>query len=367
MDLALNAEQLQLRDTLSRFLANRKSSSEPDLGLWKDFADTLGILGASYPEAFGGLGGGPEASMIIMEELGSALVKEPYLEAVIIVGSLLQQVGGSRASALLERIATGNVRIVFAHDEERSRFSPERIETTAKRVDNHWFVVGQKIVVVGAPQAKHVILSARTGGKVGDRAGISLFLVSLDHGGITQNNYRLIDGRPASDLTFTDVRLPLDSLMGEVDFAADVIDLALDEGIAGLCAEGVGVMRRMLDDTIEYLRQREQFGQPLSKFQALQHRAVDMYMSVERAIAATYLVTLKLKSDSQERKRAASAAKATIAETIRFVAQNAVQLHGAMGMTDELQLGHYFRRATVIEQQLGTADHHLARYSQLTD
>lgn len=373
MDLQFTAEQTLLRESVSRFLHDHHLSGSGDAltklhagaGLWKQFGETLGILGAGLQEKAGGMGGGAVETMIIMEELGSALVIEPYLETAVICGALLSRSEGSAAHDLLQRIIAGTARVAFAHDEGGVCQSLNNVTTRATHDADGWVINGEKTVVVAAPGSDQILISARTHGADDDREGISLFVVDRVTTGLQTHDYTLIDDRPAADLMFTNLRVREDAMLGSEGTALGSIENAIDRGIAALCSEAVGVMRRLLADTIEHTRQRTQFGSPLSKFQVLQHRMVDMYIALERAISATCLVTLKLDADAPERALAVAAAKATICETIRFVAQNAVQLHGAMGMTDELAVGHYFRRATVIEHQFGSADYHIARYSEL--
>jgi alkylation response protein AidB-like acyl-CoA dehydrogenase len=375
MDFTLNDEQMLLRDMVSRYLrdqydfdtrrARLKAGGEQDVSLWRDFAETLGILGASLPESVGGLGGGPIETMIVMEALGEALVTEPYLETVVLAGGLLRGAGGTAAHDLLAQIATGTARVAFAGAEATPRYAMQDARTRASRDGDGWVLDGAKSVVVGAPTADRLIVSAGTAGGEGSAAGISLFLVDPQAEGIELHAYRLVDERPAGDLVLRGLRVDGDALLGPEGAALPLIEQAIDEAIAALCAEAVGVMRRMLADTIEFAKERKQFGQPLAQFQVLQHRMVDMYMALERAVSATYLATLSLDGDPGARAKAVSAAKATIGETVRFVAQNAVQLHGAMGLTEELPVGHFFRRATVIEYQFGSVDHHVARYAAL--
>ena len=373
MNLTLSDEQIMLRDSVTRYLSARydfdtrraRVTQPQDAALWQDFADTLGILGATLPETLGGLGGGPVETMIVMEALGGALVTEPYLETVVLAGAVLRQAGGEASETLLRGIAAGSARVALAHGEASARYALDDVRTRAVRQGAGWRLDGAKAVVVGAPTADRLIVSARTSGDARAADGISLFLVDPSAAGIERHPYRLVDERAAADLTLRGVEVGPDALIGAEGAASPLIRRAMDEAIAALCAEAVGVMRRMLNDTIAFAKERKQFGQPLAAFQALQHRMVDMYMAVERAVSATYLVTLKLDADDDARALAVSAAKATIGETTRFVAQNAVQLHGAMGMTEELPVGHFFRRAMVIEQQFGSVDHHVARYAAL--
>ncbi|UYP19220.1 acyl-CoA dehydrogenase family protein [Rhodococcus sp. Z13] len=380
MDFGLSKEQELLRDSVTKFLAGRYDLAEsrkvattgegwqPEV--WRAFAEELGILGATLPEAVGGMGGGPVELMVVAEALGHALVIEPFVDTVVLGGGLLGRAGGDRAEAVLEAIAAGEAITAFAAIEPTSGYVFHDVTTTARREGDEWVLDGEKTVVTSAPLATHLIVTARTSGERTDRAGISLFLIDFDPAnppaGVEIHSYRTIDDRRAADLVFSDLRLPADALLGEEGAAWPSVARAVDEGIAAISAEAVGLMRKVLADTVEYAKQRQQFGQPIGRFQVLQHRMVDMYMEVEQAVSAAYLAILNLDSDETTRARAISAAKATISRAARFVGQNAVQLHGGMGMTEELAVGHYFKRLTAIEYEFGTAEQHIARYAQLT-
>lgn len=375
MDFMFSPEQEMLKEALARYLRENYSFEERrtrlarhghDAKLWGELATGLGILGATLPVEVGGLGGSAVDTMIIQECLGEALVTEPFLEAVILCGGILRRTDNPRATALLQEIADGTAMVAFAASEPRTRHDLSQIGFTARVGDGGWRLSGDKIVVVGAAHATHLIIAGRTSGSPGDEQGLSLFLAARPDADIIEHSYRLIDERRAADLTFNDLWLPGDALLGTEGEAWPLIQQAQDEAIAALCAETVGILRRMLADTVDYCRQRKQFGQPLAAFQALQHRMVDMFIRVEEASAASLLATLRLDADPLTRTLAASAAKATIAQAARFVGQNAVQLHGAMGLTEELAVGHYFKRATVIEGQFGSSDYHLARYARLS-
>jgi alkylation response protein AidB-like acyl-CoA dehydrogenase len=370
MDLRLSDEQTMLREMLQRYLREnydfetrrvRLAEGTPlDTRLWQDLAD-LGILAAALPEAVGGLGSGAQASMIVMEALGEALAVSPYLETVVLGGGLLQASGGRWAEALLPGIADGSARIALAHAEPGSHHLLHDISAHATRSETGWRLSGQKVAVAWAPGATHWIVAARTAGEARDRDGISLFVVEADAPGVQQHAYRLIDERPAADLFFDETPLPASALLGDEGMALPVLQAAEAAGIAALAAEASGLLRRMVDDTLAYTKQRRQFGRAISEFQALQHRMVDMYIALEQVVSAAHLATLNLDSPEQ-RDRAASAAKAMIGRAARFIGESAVQLHGAMGMTEELPVGHYFKRAAVIQSQFGTVDQHLARY-----
>ena len=381
MDFKLNDEQELLRGGLVRFLATRydleKSRSAAMTGLgwqpdiWRAFADELGILGATLPEEWGGIGGGPVEMMLIAEALGHALVVEPYVDTAVVAAGLLRRAGGDVAADLVEKIVSGTAVVTLAATEPTSGEHWQHVSTLAARDGDHWVLRGTKIVSSGTPLASYVLITARTSGQPSDSDGISLFAVDLgstDAGdaGIELHHYRTIDDRRASDIILDGLRLPATALLGTEGGAWQSLAQARDEGAAAVCAEAVGGMRKVLADTVEYCKQRQQFGAPIGSFQVLQHRMVDMYMEVEQSAAAVYLAILNLDADPIARARAVSAAKATVGRAAQFVGQQAVQLHGGMGMTEELAIGHYFKRLTALQFEFGSTDHHVARYARLT-
>ncbi|MFL0294937.1 acyl-CoA dehydrogenase family protein [Mycobacterium sp. SMC-18] len=372
MDFTFSAEQELLRDGLSKFLAGRydlessraaaKSGPGWQPDIWRSFAEELGILGAALPEDVGGIGGGPVEVMLIAEALGHALVIEPYVDTAVVAGGLLLRSGSPVAGPVLEEIASGTAVVALAAAEAHSGDRWQDVQTTATRDGDAWVLRGDKIMVVNAPLATHLLVTAQTAG------GISLFLVDVSEprAGLTMHSYRTVDDRRAADLELRELRLPGDALLGTEGDAWPSIAQARDEGAAAVCAEAVGNMRKVLADTVEYAKQRQQFGQPIGSFQALQHRMVDMHMELEQSVSAVYLAVLNLGADAQTRARAVSAAKATVGRAARFIGQNAVQLHGGMGMTEELAIGHYFKRLTAVQYEYGSTDHHVTRYAELT-
>ncbi|MGY1990732.1 acyl-CoA dehydrogenase family protein [Mycolicibacterium fortuitum] len=378
MDFNLTNEQELLRDGLTKFLASRynlassRTAAKTGPGwqpeIWRGFADELGILGATLPEEAGGIGGGPVETMVIAEALGHALVIEPFVDTVVVAGGLLHRCGGAAAAALLEDVVAGSAIVALAATEPTSGDNWRDVSTTARRDGDEWVIDGTKLMAVNAPLATHLLVTARTSGERADTSGISLFLVDIASlsTGFTAHPYRTVDDRRASDLTFADVRVPASTLLGAEGQAWPSLDLARDEGAAAVCAEAVGGMRKVLADTVEYCKQRQQFGLPIGSFQVLQHRMVDMHMEVEQAAAAVYLAVLNLDAEPPQRAKAVSAAKATIGRAARFVGQNAVQLHGGMGMTEELAIGHYFKRLTAVQYEFGSTDYHVGRYAELT-
>ncbi|HEY2752991.1 acyl-CoA dehydrogenase family protein [Phenylobacterium sp.] len=375
MDFSFTEEQSMLRDTVASYLSDHYSfdqrrtalAKEPGWSpaIWKAFAEELGILGAPFSEELGGLGGGPIENMIVMEEFGKALVVEPYLGTVVIGGGFLKHSGHPNAEALIGQVIAGEAIFAFAYAEPQGRYNLADLKTTAKKDGAGYVLNGMKAVVVGAPYATHLIVTARTGGGQRDAQGVSVFIVEKNAPGITTRDYPTVDGFRASEVTFENVKLGGEALVGPEGQALPLVEKIVDEAIAATCAEACGVLTTLHQGTLEYTKQRKQFGQPISSFQVLQHRMVDMFIQVEQSISMTYMATIKL-SDESERTKAAAAAKVQIGKACRFVGQNAIQLHGGMGMTDELAIGHYFKRATMIESAFGSTDHHLARYEFLS-
>jgi alkylation response protein AidB-like acyl-CoA dehydrogenase len=376
MDFSFTEEQQLLRNSVRAFLRDRyifearRAATRSALGMrpeiWTALAQELGILNVSFPERVGGFGVDPVAVMIVMEEFGRALVVEPFLETVVVCGGLLSRVGGARADDALLRIGAGELRLAFAWSEPQSRYDFARMATTAVRDGAGWRIDGMKSVVMAAPWASQLLVTARTGGQAGEREGVSLFLIDKQTPGVKTSEYPTIDERRAADIVFEGVRLPADALIGAEGEALATIEEVSDVAVAAISAEAVGLVSTMQQTTVEYTKQRRQFGQPIASFQALQHRMVDMYMHVEMAQSATYLATLKLSATASERALAASSAKVTVNQACRFVGQNAIQLHGGMGMTDELAMSHYFKRATAIETEFGSVDFHLQRHAALS-
>ncbi len=378
MNFNLSDEQQMLRDGLGKFLGGRytvqasRAAAKTGDGwqpeIWHAFASELGILGATLPESVGGSGGGPVEAMVIAEELGRALVIEPYVATVVVAGGLLRRAGGDAAEAVLARIAEGSAVVALAVTEAASGDHWEGMSTKAVRDGEDWVITGSKAVVMDAPLATHLLIAARTVGQPAEQQGISLFLTEFDAAvgrpGVEVHGYRTIDDRRAADLVFDGLRLPAAALIDRDAWPS--LARARDEGAAAVCAEAVGAMRTVLADTVDYCKQRQQFGTPIGSFQVLQHRMVDMHMEVEQSVAAAYLAVLNLDAEPDVRARAVSAAKATVGRAARFVGQNAVQLHGGMGMTEELAIGHYFKRLTALQYEFGSTDHHRTRYAALT-
>jgi len=375
MDFSYTEEQTLLRNSVSKYLADNykfeswrkftRSEAGRDPNHWKQFAE-LGLLAAVLPEEHGGLGGGGVESSIIMEEFGKALVVEPYVPTVVIGGGFLKRGSDAQKEEWLARIAAGETILAFAFAEPRGRYNLADLATTAKKQGGSYVLNGQKAVVIGAPWADHFIVTARTSGGQRDKDGVSVFIVGKKAKGVTTRDYPTVDSLRASEVTFENVEVPAANLIGTADNGLPLIEQVVDEAIAAVCAEATGAMKVLVDTTVEYSKTRKQFGVPIGKFQVLQHRMVDMFVQYEQSVSITLMVTLKLAEEAVERAKAASAAKVTIGKAGRFVGQQAVQIHGGIGMTDELNVGHYFKRLTLIDTLFGNTDHHLKRYAALS-
>jgi len=374
MDFSYTEEQTLLRDTIARYLSDnykyedwRKFTRSPagrDPKHWKQFAE-LGLLAASLPEEHGGLGGGAIENSIVMEEFGKALVVEPFVPTVVIAGGLLGRAGtDAQKQEWLGRIAGGDAIVAFAFAEPHGRYNLADLTTTAKKSGGGYVLSGQKVVVLGGPWADALIVTARTSGGQRDAKGVSVFIVDRKTKGIATRDYPTVDGQQASEITFENVEVPAFALIGRADEGLPLVEQAVDEAMAAHCAEACGAMKVLVDATVEYSKTRKQFGVPLAKFQVLQHRMVDMFMNHEQSVSIALMATLKL-GDAAERAKAAAAAKVHIGRAGRFVGQQAIQIHGGMGMTDELKVGHYFKRVTMIDTLYGNIDHHLKRYAAL--
>lgn len=373
MDFTYTDTQDMLRETLSRFLSDTydfdqrqhriNSASGRDPGIWKSLATELGILGAPFAENHGGLDGGPLENAIMMEEFGKVMATEPYLQTVVLGGGALKAVGGAMANAHIPAIISGEMIIAFAYSEPQGRYDLANVQTSARKDGSGFALSGHKSVVYAAPWATHFLVTTRTGGTVREREGVELFLIEAGLPGIVRRDYPTVDGFQASEIYFENVAISADAhLPGGIDLIEDIVDQAT----VAVCAEASGTMERLHAGTLEYSKQRQQFGQPIGRFQVLQHRMVDMYMEVEQARSMVLMGTLKLDSPAKQRMAAVSACKAKVARGAKFVGENAIQTHGGIGITQELAIGHYFKRATMIQSQFGSADYHYDRFERLT-
>lgn len=368
MHFELTEEQQQFADALRKW-AERGYAFEHrqkavraagcDAGHWNALAE-IGLTALGVPQKLGGLEGGGIEHLITMQQMGRILLAEP-LFATLWGTAFLRTAGGHEA--LLERVAAGGTRLACAIS-EACAYEPERVQCRATHDADGWRLTGAKSTVVHGAQADCLIVSARSSGESRTREGISLFVVPGDAAGLTRRDYPTFDGLRAATVVLEDVRLPESALLGRPDQGWAILDAAADFGTALLCAEAVGIMETMNEDTLEHLRNRQQFGQPIARFQALQHRMAEMFMQLEQARSMAWLAATKASSpDACERRRCISAAKARVGEALRFVGQQAVQLHGGLGVSDEARITHLFRRATAIELSLGDSDHHVARFA----
>ncbi len=376
MDFSLSSDQRLLKDSLERFVradydfATRRAASATDEGFdratWARFAE-LGWLAATLPEDFGGLGGGAAETMVLMEGLGRGLAVEPIVPSVVLGGGLIA-LGGSadHKSELLPALAEGRLLLAFAYAEPTSRFDLHDVTVSARRDGDGVVIDGAKCVVMAGGSADKVIVSARTSGERRDTGGISLFLVDRGVEGLSVRDYPTVDGLRAAEFGFENVRVPADALLGEWDAGLPLIERVVDRATAAICAEALGIMAVLNEATVEYSKTRVQFEQPIGKFQALQHRMVDMFIAYEETKSLVYLAAIKADDeDPVERAKAVSAAKVLVGEAGRLIGQEAVQIHGAIAMTDEYYVGHYFKRLSMIDRQFGDTDHHLKRFGML--
>ncbi|MGE0625329.1 MAG: acyl-CoA dehydrogenase family protein [Pseudomonadales bacterium] len=374
MNFELSEEQKLLQDSVARFVkdnyelekrsklvATRQGYSDEH---WQTMAE-LGWLSLPFPEAQGGFGGNQIDTMVVMEQLGKGLVLEPFFASVVLGGGVLKRAANdAQLAALVPGVIDGTKLLTLAYAEEQARFDLHDVVTTA-RPDGDGFVLnGRKSMVANAATATHLIVSARTSGGQIDEQGISLFLVETGAAGLTLDSFPTVDGLRASEIRLENVRVGRDDLIGGLDGGFTVLNATANDAILALAAEAVGCMEVLYKDTVAYTQEREQFGHPLSDFQVLQHRMVEMFMEYEQCKSLLYRATLEAaQGDTAEAQRAIHALKHMVGRTGTFIAENAVQLHGGMGMTEELRVGHYFKRLLVIDAQFGNADYHLQKFA----
>ena len=372
MHFDFKEEQLQFADALKRWIGRdygfegRRAIIESAQGTsdaaWATLAE-LGMTALPVPAEQGGFDGTAVDLFVVMRELGRGLVVEPYFATVL--GARFLQLGGAHAG-LLERVAQGGLKLACALGERQARHELRDIATRATRaqgVDGGWRLDGEKTAVVHGAEAGVLVVSARSSGEQRDEAGITLFAVPADAPGVQLTGYRTLDGQRAATLRLDGVQLGQDAVIGVPDAGWDILEAAADYGAGLLCAEALGAMEALFDATLDYLKTRQQFGVPIGKFQALQHRMADMFIHLEQARSMAMLAAVTIDgADVAERRRVVSAAKYRVGQAARFIGQQAVQLHGGMGVTDELAAAHYFKRLAMIETSLGDRDHHLARF-----
>jgi len=373
MNFDYSDEQRALHESLARWLdkhytfARRRERLQATLTIdeatWHTLAE-MGLLALALPEDHGGLGGGSVDVAGVMGLLGARLVLEPYLPTVLAAMLLADTGTPEQRERWLPELAQGRLRLALAHGEPGSRHARTRVTTTARRDGDPWRLDGHKAVVVGAPHAHRLLVSARVSGAVDAADGLTLFVLDANAAGVELRSYRNHDGQQAADVMLRNVQVPDAQRLGAPGSAGPAIDHALDRGAAMVCEEALGILRAMNDTTLDYLKARKQFGVAIGSFQALQHRMADMVVATEQANSMALLAAVKADSrNAAERAHAVSAAKAYIGQQARFVGQQAIQLHGGMGITDEMMVSHLFKRLTLIESSFGDTDHHLERVS----
>jgi len=375
MDFDLTEEQRQLQESVGRMLADQyefekrnkfmKSESGFSEEMWKAYAEQ-GLLAIPFSEEHGGIGGGAVETMIVMEAMGRALVLEPYLATVVMGGGAIRHAGSAEQQAnWLPQVAAGSLKLALATTERHSRYNLADVATKARKDGAGWVLEGEKSVVVHGAAADKIVLTARTAGGQRDRSGIGLFVVDRAAPGVSVRSYPTQDGLRAAEISLASVKVGADAALGDPAGALPIVERVIDEAIAATCAEAVGAMSEMSAVTVEYLKTRKQFGMPIGAFQALQHRGADMFVATEQARSMAMLATIMASSDNAaERAQAISAAKVQVGRSGRYVAQQAVQLHGGVGVTMEYKVGHYFKRLTTMDSLFGDADYHLAKLSE---
>jgi pimeloyl-CoA dehydrogenase small subunit len=370
MDFDLSEEQRLLKESLERLIGDRyafeqrKAYGQSPEGWsreqWRQYAE-LGLLGLPFAEGYGGSGGGAIETMIAMEAFGRALALEPFLATVVLGGGFLRHGGtAEQCAGLIPQIADGSLTLAFAHTERQSRYNLADISTKAVRDGAGWVLDGEKGVVLHGDTADRLIVTARSGGGRRDRDGVGVFIVDAKDAGVSRRGYPTQDGLRAAEITLAGVRVGPEGVIGEPGAALPLVERIVDEAIAALCAEAVGAMAVMHELTVDYLKTRRQFGREIGSFQVLQHRAVDMLVALEQARSMAMFATMMTADENAaERRSAASAAKVQIGRSGRLVGQQAIQLHGGIGMTMEYKVGHYFKRVTMIDAMFGDTGHHL--------
>ena len=373
MNFELSEEQKMIQQSVERFvqenydLPKRVEISSKDPGYSKDYWGSmaeLGWLGLPFNEEDGGFGGNQIDTLVIMEQFGKGLVLEPFLANVVLGGGAIQM-GGSEElkKEILPSLIEGTKQVTLAYAEQQSRFDLEDVATSARLEGDKYIINGQKSMVLNAESADHLVIVTRTNGGQVDEKGITLFLVDSDTKGLEKQNFPTVDGLRASEITLENVEVSTERMIGDIDKGFEILKAVSNNGILALCAEAVGAMEILYKDTVDYTQQREQFDHPLSDFQVLQHRMVDMFMEYEQCKSLLFRATMETIQDPKMAQKTIHALKHLIGKSGIFVGENAVQLHGGMGVTEELRIGHFFKRLLVIDSQFGNADFHLDKFT----
>lgn len=373
MNFELSEEQKMIQQSVERFvqenydLTNRIKISSEDPGYSKDYWSSmaeLGWLGLAFEEEDGGFGGNQIDTLVLMEQFGKGLVLEPFLANVVLGGGAIKR-GASQTikDSIIPGIMDGSMHVTLAYAEEQSRFDIEDVATSAREEDGNFIINGKKSMVLNAESADKIVIVARTSGSQVDENGISLFILDATSEGIERENFPTVDGLRASEVIFENVKVPSENLIGEKDKGFEILQAVVNDAILALAAEAVGAMEVLYKDTVEYTQQREQFDHALSDFQVLQHRMVDMFMEYEQCKSLLFRATMETVQDPKLSQRTVHALKHLIGKSGIFVGESAVQLHGGMGVTEELRIGHFFKRLLVIDSQFGNADFHLNKFT----
>jgi len=376
MDFELSEEQRLLKDSVERltaqrydFEARKKYAKEPEgwsRALWNHYVE-LGLTALPFSEDDGGIGGGPVETMIVMETFGRSLALEPYFASIVLGGGFLRHGASAKVRAgVLPKVVAGETLLSFAHIERQARYDLADVAATAKKDGAGYVLDGAKSLAPHGDVADKIVVSARISGDQRSQNGIGLFLIDANAPGVTRRGYGTVDGLRAAEVTLATVKVGADDVIGEPGNGYDLISRVVDAATAALCAEAVGGMSAMHEITVDYLKQRKQFGVPIGNFQVLQHRAADMLLALEQARSMAMLATMMAdEPDAKERRRAISAAKVQVGRSAKLVGESAIQLHGGIGMTMEYKVGHYFKRCTMIDKTFGDADHHLTLLARI--
>lgn len=375
MNFSFTEEQNMLRDSIARFVQDdypfsvRESLAKTDAGFslenWQTFAE-LGWLSVPFSEQHGGFGGSVVDNTVVMEELGKGLVLEPYMATVLLFGGLLRDGDNAKLQEMcIPAIIEGSLQGAVAFAEQQSRFDLNNVETRAVADGDGYVINGEKIVVINGLAANKVIVSARTGGDSLDEAGVTLFLVDADAEGICRSGFRMMDGQAVANIRFDDVQVSAECIVGQLDDGFGLLKQVIQETIVAVAAEAVGIMDKLKDTTVEYTKTRQQFGVAIGKFQALQHRMVDMFMACEQTRSLLYRAICSVAEGKSESEQDVLALKVMVGRAGKLVGDEALQIHGGIGMTDELDVGHYVKRLMMINTLFGDADYSQQKFAHL--
>ncbi|MEL6184970.1 MAG: acyl-CoA dehydrogenase family protein [Myxococcota bacterium] len=377
MSFDLSPEQKMLKDSIEGFLKQnydfetRRGLASSELGYspenWKTFAE-LGWLSVPFAEENEGFGGSTIDVVTIAESLGKALVTEPFVASLILGGRLIERLGAAEHKrAVLPKVMAGDLQLALAHTERDAGGNPAYVSCQVERSGGDYVITGEKTVVLNGESAHQLVVTARSAGDERDRRGIEVFLVDAHRPKLRRRGYPTLDGMRAADIHLDGVHVPASARLGNPSTSIDALEAVIDEAIVALAAEAVGVMEILNHDTVEYAKTRTQFGQPIGKFQALQFRMVDMWLAQQQALSTLYMAALHQSEGGTVAKRSASALKVMVSKASRFVGEQAIQIHGGIGTSDELRVGHYFKRLLCIEALFGNMDYHLDRYASLME